>query len=152
MKNEWRRTNVMGSEAIFAERFCETREKEIKLVGVSIEGISLEFHDRSGRVALHNSWKSRGIDTSSRLAGKKRRTRSTEADNEGPDGMRAPGTSLSFQVRCARCRALAHSSDTIYVSSFGARTRHDEFICHTGIGRPQGLLMELGQVFGVCRG
>lgn len=45
--------------------------KGIKFVGVSTEGISLEFHDWSERVALHNSWKSRGIDTSSRLAGKK---------------------------------------------------------------------------------
>lgn len=137
----------------FAELFRGTGKKEFTFVKrVRFEGLV-----RILRSALHNSRKSRGIDTFSCLASKKRRTdprRQITRGRMGEAGPQVLRTSLSFQVRCARCRALAHSSDTIYVSSCGARTRHDEFICHTGIGRPwgQGLLMELGQVFGVCRG
>ena len=118
--------------------------------------------------------KSRGIDTSwlATWRAKKRCTTDPRRQITRRQTWRAPRswlrtTILSFQVRCARCRALAHSSDTIYVSSFDARTRHDEFICHTGIGQSRGqslffssrpvsspapACVDLGQVLGSGRG
>lgn len=144
-KNESRRINDDGNGGdIYRGDFTR---KGIKSVGVSIEGISLEFHDWSERVALHNSWKSRGIDTSSRLAGKKRRTDPRRQITRGRDAGPSDELKLSGQVRpMSRSRAFVrhdicflfrrtYTPRRIYMSHWNRPTAGSSYGIGTGFRR-----------------